>query len=84
MRVLPRERDMIYGPLFSRRLGRSLGVNLLPAGHKLCSFDCVYCHYGSTDVKILSLKKGNFPSVRRVQGKPLHQKPNSKARVATL
>jgi len=66
MHVLPLERDIIYGPLFSRRLGRSLGVNLLPTGYKLCSFDCVYCHYGRTDVKTLAPRKGDFPAVRRV------------------
>jgi hypothetical protein len=32
----------------SRRLGRSLGINLLPAEYKLCSFNCLYCQYGWT------------------------------------
>lgn len=36
----------IFGPVTSRRLGRSLGVNLLPADGKVCSFDCVYCECG--------------------------------------
>ncbi len=36
----------IFGPVMSRRLGRSLGVNLLPADGKVCSFDCVYCECG--------------------------------------
>ncbi|MDY7076407.1 MAG: radical SAM protein [Chloroflexota bacterium] len=65
-RVLPLEGDITYGPLLSRRLGRSLGLNLLPTGNKLCSFDCVYCHYGRTDVKTLMPKKGDFPAMRRV------------------
>ena len=39
---------IIYGPVQSRRLGRSLGVNLLPAEYKLCSFNCLYCQYGWT------------------------------------
>lgn len=38
--------DIIYGPVRSRRLGTSLGVNLLPRGGKLCSFDCIYCECG--------------------------------------
>lgn len=38
--------SIIYGPIHSRRLGVSLGVNLLPTDHKLCSFDCVYCEIG--------------------------------------
>lgn len=36
----------IYGPVRSRRLGSSLGVNLLPQRSKICSFDCPYCHCG--------------------------------------
>lgn len=37
-----------YGPIRSRRLGISLGVNLLPANQKLCSFECIYCECGFT------------------------------------
>lgn len=36
----------IFGPVHSRRLGVSLGVNLLPNDRKLCSFDCIYCECG--------------------------------------
>ena len=36
----------IFGPVVSRRLGISLGVNLLPADGKLCNFDCIYCECG--------------------------------------
>jgi wyosine [tRNA(Phe)-imidazoG37] synthetase (radical SAM superfamily) len=39
---------IVYGPIFSRRLGRSLGINLLPTKIKTCSFDCVYCQYNKT------------------------------------
>ena len=35
--------NIIFGPVRSRRLGLSLGVNLLPVESKLCSFDCIYC-----------------------------------------
>lgn len=38
--------DIIYGPIHSRRLGISLGVNLLPLHSKLCNFDCIYCECG--------------------------------------
>lgn len=41
--------DVIFGPVRSRRLGLSLGVNLLPAHSKYCSFDCIYCECGWTD-----------------------------------
>lgn len=36
----------IFGPVRSRRLGLSLGINLLPADGKVCSFDCIYCECG--------------------------------------
>lgn len=36
----------IYGPVHSRRLGVSLGINLLPADGKSCTFDCIYCECG--------------------------------------
>lgn len=36
----------IFGPIRSRRLGTSLGVNLMPADGKICSFDCLYCEAG--------------------------------------
>ncbi len=36
----------IFGPIHSRRLGVSLGINLLPADGKCCSFDCIYCECG--------------------------------------
>jgi wyosine [tRNA(Phe)-imidazoG37] synthetase (radical SAM superfamily) len=39
---------IIYGPVPSRRLGLSLGINLLPTDQKLCSFNCIYCQYGRT------------------------------------
>ena len=38
--------DNIIGPIHSRRLGISLGVNLLPKDAKICSFDCIYCECG--------------------------------------
>lgn len=38
--------DIIFGPVKSRRLGLSLGVNLLPLDSKLCTFDCIYCECG--------------------------------------
>ena len=46
--LLPMQRGILYGPVHSRRYGRSLGINLMPSQFKLCSFNCVYCHYGWT------------------------------------
>jgi wyosine [tRNA(Phe)-imidazoG37] synthetase (radical SAM superfamily) len=37
---------IVFGPVISRRLGVSLGINLLPVDSKLCSFDCIYCECG--------------------------------------
>ncbi|MBS2100898.1 radical SAM protein [Carboxylicivirga linearis] len=36
----------VFGPVMSRRLGVSLGINLLPNNRKICSFDCIYCECG--------------------------------------
>ena len=38
--------QLIFGPIHSRRLGLSLGVNLLPVDAKICSFNCIYCECG--------------------------------------
>ena len=38
--------DTVFGPIHSRRLGNSLGINLLPREGKLCNFDCIYCECG--------------------------------------
>ena len=38
--------SIVYGPIHSRRLGVSLGMNLMPTTVKLCTFDCVYCECG--------------------------------------
>lgn len=38
--------ETIFGPIHSRRLGSSLGVNLMPNDGKICSFDCIYCEAG--------------------------------------
>ena len=38
--------EIVYGPIHSRRLGTSLGINLMPTNGKLCSFDCIYCECG--------------------------------------
>ncbi|NQU53461.1 MAG: radical SAM protein [Bacteroidetes bacterium] len=42
---------IIFGPVKSRRLGVSLGINLLPTNVKVCSFDCIYCECGWTPKK---------------------------------
>lgn len=44
-------RDIVYGPVSSWRLGRSLGVDPICSNGKICSFDCVYCSLGRTTLK---------------------------------
>jgi wyosine [tRNA(Phe)-imidazoG37] synthetase (radical SAM superfamily) len=46
--MLPLQEGIVYGPVRSRRLGHSLGVNILPRHTKLCTFNCSYCQYGWT------------------------------------
>ena len=50
MNPIPLHPGIIYGPVRSRRLGASLGLNILPVNYKLCSFDCIYCQCGWTAV----------------------------------
>ena len=45
----------LYGPVPSRRLGRSLGIDLVP--HKICTYDCIYCQIGDTTEKTLARKE---------------------------
>src|SRR4030042_900983 len=45
----------LYGPVPSRRLGRSLGIDLVP--HKICTYDCIYCQIGKTTQKTLVRKE---------------------------
>ena len=45
----------LYGPVPSRRLGGSLGIDLVP--HKICTYDCIYCQIGKTTKKTLTRKE---------------------------
>lgn len=66
LKVLTGEWGVAYGPLESRRLGSSLGVNLL-GKVKICSFDCPYCELGLTQIRMNQLKAElPFPSVAQV------------------
>ena len=49
--------NIIFGPVSSRRLGKSLGVNLLPNNQKICNFNCIYCECGwSENIKSEKVK----------------------------
>ncbi len=54
----------VFGPIFSRRLGSSLGINLLPQQGKVCNFDCVYCECGWNKD---GLEDRTLPSARDVR-----------------
>ena len=58
---------IIFGPVKSRRLGVSLGINLLPTNVKVCSFDCIYCECGRNPKKYE--EKAVLPSRIEVQQK---------------
>lgn len=66
--------QIIFGPVKSRRLGVSLGVNLLPTDSKVCSFDCIYCECGWTPKK--REKKAVLPTRHQVK-EMMEQKLNS-------
>ncbi len=55
--------QIIFGPVKSRRLGTSLGINLLPTDAKICSFDCIYCECGFNT----TMKESPLPQRRQVQ-----------------
>ena len=58
---------IVFGPVRSRRFGRSLGVNPLPPDRKLCTFDCVYCECGLTSrSESQRLDAQPFPTAARV------------------
>jgi wyosine [tRNA(Phe)-imidazoG37] synthetase (radical SAM superfamily) len=61
MSCIALQSGIIYGPILSRRLGRSLGINLSPSQRKVCSFDCVYCQYGYTHDLILHPMRAMLP-----------------------
>lgn len=56
--------EIVFGPIRSRRLGSSLGVNVLPTKGKLCNFDCIYCECGWNKDCI---SDGHFPRLSDVE-----------------
>lgn len=56
--------SIIFGPVKSRRLGTSLGINLLPTHIKFCTFDCIYCECGWTEVS--DIAKAEFYPAKEI------------------
>jgi wyosine [tRNA(Phe)-imidazoG37] synthetase (radical SAM superfamily) len=48
-------KDIVFGPIHSRRFGSSLGINVLPIDNKTCNFNCIYCECGWTDAAQLKV-----------------------------
>jgi wyosine [tRNA(Phe)-imidazoG37] synthetase (radical SAM superfamily) len=63
--MLELQKNIIYGPVNSRRLGRSLGINILPPSRKVCTLNCQYCQYGWTSANCLE-NKIKFPSADQI------------------
>ncbi len=59
---IPLQAGVVYGPVRSRRLGQSLGINVLPRGAKTCNFNCCYCQYGWTPPTSRRQGDGAWPS----------------------
>ena len=58
--------EIIFGPVLSRRLGNSLGINLLPLTKKICNFNCLYCECGLTNYSF-STKDSSMPTRKAVE-----------------
>ncbi len=58
--------ETVFGPIHSRRLGMSLGINLLPTKGKICNFDCIYCECGWNKDGTEDKKLPSALQVRRV------------------
>ena len=65
--TVPLQDGIVYGPVESRRLGRSLGLNLAPQDRKVCSFDCVYCQYGPSVEQPIRYDPEAVPKVDAVE-----------------
>lgn len=63
----------IFGPIHSRRLGLSLGINLMPADGKVCTFDCIYCECGFNHLHRPRQKRPTRAEVAQALEKQLQQ-----------
>jgi wyosine [tRNA(Phe)-imidazoG37] synthetase (radical SAM superfamily) len=64
--LLELQGGIIYGPVHSRRLGLSLGVNVLPSHVKYCALDCLYCQYGWTGAHGLEPGPVELPTIEKI------------------
>jgi wyosine [tRNA(Phe)-imidazoG37] synthetase (radical SAM superfamily) len=59
--------EPVFGPYDSRRFGRSLGVNPLPAGARLCNFDCIYCECATANWPLQWELRPQFPTANQIR-----------------
>src|SRR5215471_8829616 len=59
--------DPVFGPCESRRFGKSLGVNPLPAGSRVCNFDCIYCECATGSWPVQWDLQPQFPTAKQVR-----------------
>jgi wyosine [tRNA(Phe)-imidazoG37] synthetase (radical SAM superfamily) len=64
--MLPLQDGLVYGPVRSRRLGHSLGINVLPRNMKVCTFNCSYCQYGWTRNPAAAAASAPWPSATSI------------------
>lgn len=66
--TIPLQDGLVYGPVKSRRLGASLGVNIIPDGRKVCNFNCAYCQYGWTPAsgKAVRVARDEWPTAESI------------------
>lgn len=63
----------IFGPVHSRRLGLSLGINLMPGDGKICTFDCIYCECGFNKERIPTLPRPAREEIKVALGNKLKE-----------
>lgn len=63
----------IFGPVNSRRLGLSLGINLMPGDGKICTFDCIYCECGFNKERIPTLPRPAREEIKVALGNKLRE-----------
>lgn len=76
--------EIIFGPIKSRRLGVSLGINLLPTDYKFCTFNCVYCECGWTLKADKKIKLPTREEVKAELGKVLKEYAASKKEINSI
>jgi wyosine [tRNA(Phe)-imidazoG37] synthetase (radical SAM superfamily) len=76
--------NIVFGPVKSRRLGTSLGINLLPEGNKLCNFNCIYCECGWNKANKLNLQFSPRAEIAEALDKKLAELQSSSINIDSI